>query len=83
MTKANGLDPITVEVVRHKLEGIANEMQLTLVRSAFSAIARKVLMAVIVPSSFDCGRSSTITATKRGSFAGANPANDEMYASST
>ena len=27
MTKANGLDPITVEVVRHKLEGVANEMQ--------------------------------------------------------
>ena len=30
-------DPITLEVVRNKLDGIANEMQLTLVRSAFSA----------------------------------------------
>src|SRR3979409_1733999 len=34
MTKANGLDPITVEVVRHKLEGVANEMQQTLLRSS-------------------------------------------------
>ena len=30
------LDPITVEVVRNKLEGIANEMQQTLLRSSFS-----------------------------------------------
>ena len=32
------LDPITVEVVRNKLEGIANEMQQTLLRSSFSPI---------------------------------------------
>ena len=31
------IDPITLEVMRNKLDGIANEMQLTLVRSAFSA----------------------------------------------
>jgi N-methylhydantoinase B len=28
------VDPITLEVLRNKLDGIANEMQLTLVRSA-------------------------------------------------
>jgi len=32
------LDPITIEVVRHKLEGIANEMESTLLRSSFSPI---------------------------------------------
>ena len=41
----SGLDPITVEVVRNKLESIANEMQLTLVRSAFSAIVKEGLDA--------------------------------------
>ena len=45
MTKANGLDPITVEVVRHKLEGIANEMQQTLLRSSFSPIVKEGLDA--------------------------------------
>src|SRR5918998_5344180 len=39
------LDPITVEVVRHKLEGIANEMQQTLLRSSFSPIVREGLDA--------------------------------------
>lgn len=38
-------DPITLEVVRNKLDGIANEMQLTLVRSAFSAIVKEGLDA--------------------------------------
>src|SRR6266568_4635891 len=51
-------------------------------RSVSCAMLRNAVMAVTVPRSFDCGRSSTMTATKRGSFAGANPANDEMYASS-
>ena len=37
---SRGLDPITVEVVRHKLEGIANEMQQTLLRSSFSPIVK-------------------------------------------
>jgi N-methylhydantoinase B len=45
MTQANGLDPITVEVVRHKLEGIANEMQQTLLRSSFSPIVKEGLDA--------------------------------------
>ncbi|MBN9551969.1 MAG: hydantoinase B/oxoprolinase family protein, partial [Alphaproteobacteria bacterium] len=35
------LDPITVEVVRHKLDGIANEMEATLFRSAFSTIVKE------------------------------------------
>src|SRR6185312_48917 len=39
------IDPITLEVLRNKLDGIANEMQLTLVRSAFSAIVKEGLDA--------------------------------------
>src|ERR1700744_3494651 len=39
------LDPITVEVVRHKLDGIANEMQSTLLRSSFSPIGKEGLDA--------------------------------------
>jgi N-methylhydantoinase B len=41
----NSLDPITVEVVRNKLEGIANEMQQTLLRSSFSPIVKEGLDA--------------------------------------
>src|SRR4051794_28468224 len=40
-----GLDPITVEVVRNKLDGIANEMESTLLRSSFSPIVREGLDA--------------------------------------
>ena len=39
------IDPITVEVVRNKLEGIANEMQQTLLRSSFSPIVKEGLDA--------------------------------------
>lgn len=39
------LDPITIEVVRNKLEGIANEMQMTLFHSSFSPIVREGLDA--------------------------------------
>lgn len=42
---SSSFDPITLEVVRNKLDGIANEMQLTLVRSAFSAIVKEGLDA--------------------------------------
>ena len=35
------LDPITVEVVRNKLDGIANEMETTLLRSSFSPIVKE------------------------------------------
>src|ERR1041385_2188333 len=45
MTKTEALDPITVEVVRYKLEGIANEMQSTLLRSSFSPIVKEGLDA--------------------------------------
>jgi N-methylhydantoinase B/oxoprolinase/acetone carboxylase alpha subunit len=38
-------DPITIEVTRHKLEGIANEMQSTLLRSSFSPIVKEGLDA--------------------------------------
>jgi N-methylhydantoinase B/oxoprolinase/acetone carboxylase alpha subunit len=41
----NELDPITVEVVRHKLDGIAEEMQSTLLRSSFSPIVKEGLDA--------------------------------------
>ena len=40
-----GLDPITVEVVRNKLEGIAGEMQQTLLRASFSPIVKEGLDA--------------------------------------
>jgi N-methylhydantoinase B len=39
------LDPITVEVVRHKLDGIANEMEETLLRSSFSPVVKEGLDA--------------------------------------
>jgi N-methylhydantoinase B/oxoprolinase/acetone carboxylase alpha subunit len=39
------MDPITIEVTRHKLEGIANEMQSTLLRSSFSPIVKEGLDA--------------------------------------
>lgn len=40
--RRNGsLDSITVEVVRNKLDGIANEMETTLLRSSFSAIVKE------------------------------------------
>jgi N-methylhydantoinase B len=39
------IDPITLEVVRNKLDGIANEMEMTLVRSAFSIIVKEALDA--------------------------------------
>ena len=35
------LDPITLEVVRNKLNGIANEMQSTLLRSSFSTVVKE------------------------------------------
>jgi N-methylhydantoinase B len=41
----SGLDPVTVEVIRNKLDGIANEMQLTLIRSSFSTIVKEALDA--------------------------------------
>lgn len=40
-TNPTAMDPITLEVVRNKLEGIANEMQMTLLHSAFSPIVKE------------------------------------------
>ena len=39
------VDPVTLEVLRNKLEGIANEMQSTLLRSSFSPIVKEGLDA--------------------------------------
>jgi N-methylhydantoinase B len=39
------LDPITLEVSRHKLDGIADEMQQTLLRASFSPIVKEGLDA--------------------------------------
>jgi len=44
-SESEALDPITVEVVRHKIEGIANEMEETLLRSSFSPIVKEGLDA--------------------------------------
>ena len=52
------LDPITVEIVRHKLDGIANEMQSTLLRSSFSPIVKEGLDAsasLFTPDGDDAG----------------------------
>ncbi|WP_158258466.1 hydantoinase B/oxoprolinase family protein [Rhodopila globiformis] len=38
-------DPVTMEVIRHRLEGIAEEMQSTLLRSSFSPIVKEGLDA--------------------------------------
>jgi len=45
MATGAALDPITLEVVRNKLDGIANEMESTLLRSSFSPIVREGLDA--------------------------------------
>jgi N-methylhydantoinase B len=42
---AQSLDPITVDITRYKLDGIANEMQSTLLRSSFSPIVKEGLDA--------------------------------------
>ena len=43
LTRAEVVDPITAEVIRNKLEGIANEMELTLLKSSFSPIVKEGL----------------------------------------
>nr|WP_281722261.1 hydantoinase B/oxoprolinase family protein [Nitrosomonas nitrosa] len=45
MNDRQQIDPITLEVVRNKLEGIANEMESTLLRASFSPIVREGLDA--------------------------------------
>ena len=43
VNRAAPADPITSEVIRNKLEGIANEMELTLLKSSFSPIVKEGL----------------------------------------
>lgn len=43
--KVNSLDPITMEVIRNKLDVIADEMELTLLKSSFSSIIKEALDA--------------------------------------
>src|SRR5215813_3577661 len=40
-----GLDPIAVDITRYKLDGVANEMQATLLKSSFSPIVKEGLDA--------------------------------------
>jgi N-methylhydantoinase B/oxoprolinase/acetone carboxylase alpha subunit len=57
------LDPITVEVVRYKLEGIANEMNATLLRSSFSPIVkegRDASASLFTPAGETLAQSSSI-----------------------
>ncbi len=42
-TRSEVVDPVTAEVIRNKLEGIANEMELTLLKSSFSPIVKEGL----------------------------------------
>jgi N-methylhydantoinase B/oxoprolinase/acetone carboxylase alpha subunit len=42
---STALDPITIDITRYKLDGIANEMQSTLLRSSFSPIVKEGLDA--------------------------------------
>lgn len=39
------MDPITLEVIRNKFDGIANEMEMTLLRSSFSLIVKESMDA--------------------------------------
>src|SRR5260370_6486272 len=41
MNALSPIDPITLEVLRYRLEGIAEDMQATLIRVAFSPIVRE------------------------------------------
>ena len=41
------LDPISIDITRYKLDGIANEMQSTLLRSSFSPIVKEGLDASV------------------------------------
>src|SRR5438132_9177238 len=43
--KAHALDPITFEVIRSRLDGIADEMELTILKSSHSAIVKEALDA--------------------------------------
>jgi N-methylhydantoinase B len=60
---ASGIDPFTAEVVRYKLEGIANEMCTTILKSAFSPIVkegRDASAALFTPAGDTLAQSSSI-----------------------
>ncbi|MGH6902429.1 MAG: hydantoinase B/oxoprolinase family protein, partial [Geminicoccaceae bacterium] len=40
---APGIDPITLEVIRHALSSIADEMALAVMRSAYSSVVRDTM----------------------------------------
>src|SRR5919201_2014439 len=67
------LDPVTFEVIRNKLEVIADEMELTLFRSAYSSIVKEGLdaSAAIFDTSGDTIAQSTSIPVHLGSLVGA------------
>jgi N-methylhydantoinase B len=44
-SSAAAADPMTVEIVRHRLDSIANEMEATLIRSSFSPVVKESMDA--------------------------------------
>jgi N-methylhydantoinase B/oxoprolinase/acetone carboxylase alpha subunit len=57
------VDPVTAEIVRYKLEGIANEMNTTMLRSAFSPIVkegRDASASIFAPSGEPLAQPSSI-----------------------
>ncbi len=57
------VDPVTAEIVRYKLEGIANEMNTTVLRAAFSPIVkegRDASASIFSPSGEPLAQSSSI-----------------------
>src|SRR4051812_42007872 len=57
------VDPVTAEIVRYKLEGIANEMNATTLRSAFSPIVkegRDASASIFTPEGEPLAQSSSI-----------------------
>lgn len=60
---AGTVDPFTAEIVRYKLEGIANEMCMTMLRSAFSPIVkegRDASACLFTPQGVSLAQSSSI-----------------------
>src|SRR5205823_12769249 len=62
-SRGTTVDPFTAEVVRYKLEGIANEMCTTMLRSAFSPIVkegRDASACLFTPQGSSLAQSSSI-----------------------
>jgi N-methylhydantoinase B/oxoprolinase/acetone carboxylase alpha subunit len=43
------IDPITLEVIYHRLKSIADEMEGALLRSSFSTIVKEILRFILAP----------------------------------